>query len=322
MRKALLLSCVLFGLHALGACADSSSTVWKFAKGADYEQPTAPVAAPSFTSLSMAGDALKLSATCSIHLNKQPYYPGGPFQMLLKSGESAASIGKFMAKSLKFDLNGSIAYYQADPNDCNTLGTNFLASDSQLIAIRGGSIFYAFARQGDAVGAASQVQVPTNGAELKTSKLPFAMADYSAHCTPAMAKGVPQASAKCGPSYNYHVASRDSADPLSKLVGSHDYQKGGAGSAGADYNNPVGHNFHPVFLVFPPMGDVTVVRVDDFEGRQEKREAISGAYLVVKDGRVTDELNEGCDLDVRYVCSGDDGRKFKLTNAGKFEPVK
>ena len=148
------------------------------------------------------------------------------------------------------------------------------------------------------------------------------MADYAGHCTPVMVKGAPQPSEKCAPAYNYHVASRGSMDALSKLVGAHDYQKGGAEAADDDYNNPVKHDLHPVFLVFPPMGDVTLVRVDDFEGHQEQREQISGAFLAIKDGKVTDQLNSGCELDVHYTCLTREGRKFKLTAAGKFEPTK
>jgi hypothetical protein len=108
---------------------------------------------------------------------------------------------------------------------------------------------------------------------------------------------------------------------VSKLVGEHDYQKGGARFATEDYNSPVNHGLHPVFLVFPPMNGVTIVRVDDFESRNEQRDTIAGAYLAIKDGKVTDEINFGCDLDVHCVCSGD-GQKVKLTAAGRFEPLK
>jgi hypothetical protein len=41
-----------------------------------------------------------------------------------------------------------------------------------------------------------------------------------------------------------------------------------------DHRRPVRSGLHPVCLVYPPMGDVTAVRVDDFEGRRETRDQI------------------------------------------------
>jgi hypothetical protein len=317
------LTCAALSLLALSTHAESGEATWAFTKGVDYESPKGALAIPTSTALTLSGDTLKLSAACSIHLVKKAYYPGGPFQPLLKSGESEADIAKFMKSALNFDLKGDKTYYQADPAACNKLGTEFLVNAKQLVAIRGGVFFYAFSSQAGSMTGVSEsaAAATTDSAALKVTKLPFSMSDYAANCSPLMVKGVPTQSAKCSPAYQYHVATPNSRDALSKLVGSHDYQKGGAGSAKDDYNNPLAHGLHPVFLVFPAMGDVTVVRVDDFESRNGQRDPISGAYLVMKDGKVTDELNNGCDLDIRYVCSGE-GKKFKLTSSGKFDPSK
>ena len=318
MRIALAIALAAFCLLINSTHAQGAESAWKFVKAADYDDPKGSAPLPPVASLSLRGDTLVLPGNCSVHLDRKPYYSGGPFQMLLKSGETDAAISRFMKASLAFDLGGEKAYFEAADSDCNKLGTHFLMNASQLIAIHGSELFYAFSRQGDNVGASKATDAaPT----LKTSPLPFSMAEYSSRCSPAMVKGVPQPSDKCAPAYNYHVASRSSTDALSKLVGAHDYQKGGAGAADDDYADPVKHNLHPVFLVFPPMGDVTVVRVDDFEGHQEQREQISGAFLAIKDGKVTDELNTGCELDARFVCLTRDGRKFRLTPSGKFEPA-
>jgi hypothetical protein len=323
MRNALALACAALCLAALSVRAQSTDSTWTFTKGSDYENPKGALAAPPSTTLALSGDTLKISATCSVHLAKKNYYPGGPFQPLLKSGESEAAIARFMKSSLGFDLKGDKTYYEADPGECNKLGTEFLVNASQLVAIRGGDFFYVFAGQGDTASASPDSKVAAAGGSpvLKTSTLPFTVSDYMANCAPAMVKGVPTPSAKCSPAYYYHVATRTSTDSLSKLVGAHDYQKGGAGSATDDYNNPVSHGLHPVFLVFPPMADVTLVRVDDFESRGEQRDPIGGAYLAIKHGQVTDELNTGCDLDARFVCTDNDGHKYKLTSDGKFQQV-
>ena len=318
----LLIGAVLF-LRTVEAQPPSFDGAWNFVKAVDYENPKGKASAPPSTQLTMSSDTLRISASCSVKLDKKTYYPGGPFQMLLKSGESEADIAKFMKSSLNFDLKGEKTYYEAQPSECNKLGTEFLVSASQLVAIHGADFFYAFARQGATTTASPDphVAAATGASGLKATNLPFVLSDYMSNCSPAMVKGVPTPSAKCSPAYYYHVATRADTDAVSKRVGAHDYQKGGAGSATDDYDNPVSHGLHPVFLVFPPMGDVTLVRVDDFESRNEQRDPISGAYLAIKGGVVSDDLNEGCDVDTHYVCSGD-GKKFRLTSAGKFEPMK
>lgn len=320
MRSICLLASAFLFLQPVDAQPTSFDGAWKFAKAVDYDNPSTRQAPPQSVTISLSGDSLKISATCSVHLRKRTYYAGGPFQALLKSGEGEASIAKFMQRSLNFDLKGAKDYFELDDVDCNKLGSDMLVSANQLIVIRGSDFFYAFDRQGGKPEATAATGA-SGEASLKVTSLPFSMADYAANCYPAIVKGVPQPSSKCAPRYYYHVASRSSTDPVSRLVGAHDYKKGGAGAADDDYDNPVSHGLHPVFLVFPPMGDVALVRVDDFEGHQETREQISGAFLAIKGGQVTDELNTGCELDVRFVCTDSDGHKYKLTANGKFQRV-
>jgi hypothetical protein len=155
---------------------------------------------------------------------------------------------------------------------------------------------------------------------MKPSQLPFSVSEYIARCGASLptVKGVPQATARCAPTYFPYVASRRSRGTISKLVGAHAYQKGGARNDSEDYNNPVANNLHPVFLVFPPLGDVVLVRVDDVE-RAEDRDVIKGAYLSIKDGKVVDQLNSNCNFDAEYVCAtADKQRKVRLTQTGKF----
>lgn len=164
----------------------------------------------------------------------------------------------------------------------------------------------------------SWAQVDLQG--LKVSLLPFKVSDYMAKCAGNLftVKGVPQATTKCAPTYQPYVASRKSRDKLSQLVGSHAYQKGGARNESEDYDDPVAHDLHPVFLVFPPLKDVVLVRVDDLE-KAEERDPIKGAYLAIKGGQVTDQLNLSCSFDARYVCSDEDGRpRYQLVESGKF----
>lgn len=317
MRHPILLACAVLSLTASARDTSPSDGAWAFAKAIDHGNPSTPLSAPQSTAIILGGDTLKISDTCSVHLRKRTYYPGGPFQGLLKAGQTEASIASFMRKTLNFDLNGPKDYYEVGDSDCNKFGEDLLINATELVVIRGGEFFYSFVRQ---QGAAASDAVAAASSPLKATALPFVLSEYTANCQPAMKNGVPVSSARCSPAYYYHVATRTSTDLIGKLVGSHDYKQGGARFATDDYDNPVSHGLHPVFLVFAPMGDVTVVRVDDFEGRNEQRDPISGAYLAIKGGRVTDEINFGCDLDAQYVCKGD-GQIAKLTIAGKFQKV-
>jgi hypothetical protein len=136
-----------------------------------------------------------------------------------------------------------------------------------------------------------------------------------------MKQGIPQPTLKCAPSFFPHVASRDSQDYLSKIIGSHNYFKSGARNGTDDYANPVSKGLHPVFLVFPPLDDVLLVRVDDMD-RTQMRDAISSVYLAIRNNMVTDQLNVGCDWDANYVCSTSEHQpKYQLMKNGKFKKL-
>lgn len=150
------------------------------------------------------------------------------------------------------------------------------------------------------------------------------MADYSNLCTSSLlkVKGTPQTTDPCAPVYFPYTIAKKDTDALSQLIGRHTYKKGGARHA-EDYDNPAANNLHPTFVVLPPMEDVLLVRVDDFEpGTNANRETMSGAYLAIKDGKVTDQLNDGCDINTEYACVGDDGKKqYQLLDSGKFKKL-
>lgn len=65
-----------------------------------------------------------------------------------------------------------------------------------------------------------------------------------------------------------------------------------------------------------------MVRVEDLEGSLEDRDMMSGVYLVIKEGKVSDELNDGFTIDERHVCTDDDGKKrYRLLESGKFKKL-
>jgi hypothetical protein len=112
-------------------------------------------------------------------------------------------------------------------------------------------------------------------------------------------------------------------DLLTQLVGTHNYQKGGQPEA-QDYNNPLANGLHPYFLVLPPLKDVILVRVEDYEqGDTAGRDGLTGAWLAIKGGVVTDQLNEGCNMNADYSCVDSSGKKmYQLLETGKFKKIK
>jgi hypothetical protein len=129
----------------------------------------------------------------------------------------------------------------------------------------------------------------------------------------------PQLSKKCDSAFFPYIVRRNIKDPLLKLIGAHEFLKGGANGPSGDYDNPVANNLHPVVLIFPPLKNVVLVRVADIEGADDARDQMSGVYLAIKDGKVTDQLNEGCSFDENYVCSTPgELAKYKLLETGKF----
>lgn len=306
--------------------AEDINGTWRLSKSVDYENPE--IAAPRLPSntLRIVNHTLILPSNCLIKFHQRTYAPDRIFQMLMKSGENEATINQFSLKHFNIKPNEPKIHYQADPiNSCNTLGSDFLISQDKLVTIRANSLFYAFTRiETDTTGSSTIDNTITALEGLKPSLLPFNTAAYITQCAQYIPnkKGMPQSTMKCAPTYFPYIASKDSRERVSRLIGSHAYHKRGARHGTEDYDNPVANGLHPVFLVFPPLGDVILVRVDDIENT-ENRDAISGAYISIKNNKVVDQLNEGCNFDIDYVCSTSSEKpiKFQLTKEGKFRKI-
>jgi hypothetical protein len=114
------------------------------------------------------------------------------------------------------------------------------------------------------------------------------------------------------------VAGKDDQDVIAKLVGHHRYIKENTKYYHA-FNDPVSNGLHPVYMVLPPLKDVTLVRVEDREGNAEDRDVFSGAYLSIKGGTVVDQLDDGCTFLPDYSCVNDRGTTmYRLADTGKF----
>jgi hypothetical protein len=186
--------------------------------------------------------------------------------------------------------------------------------------IEAGSVFHGLKWAMSTGAEAASAPDLLNG--LQVTQLPFNPAQFIETCGQIVriVKGIPRAPASCAPRYWVYTSTRESQEPLAKRVGSHDYPKWGGRNESGDYANPIRNGLHPTFLVFRAHPGMWVLRVEDFEGRNESRDPMSGVYLVVKDGVVTDQLNEGCELDAQLVCrSARQKTSRTLLPSGKFE---
>ena len=143
---------------------------------------------------------------------------------------------------------------------------------------------------------------------------------YMSLCVPKILDrtGLPRTTNRCAPDFFPYVANPKSNDALMKLVGNHDYAKGGEDYAGG-FSPPFTQRVPATFLVFSPMKDVILIRVDDLEVvRNEARDVMSAVYLSVVDGKVIDQIS-GCDFGRDFVCTAEGRKIAKLTSSGKFQ---
>lgn len=302
---------------------------WRFEKAVEYDQDlrgTEPMSAPPY--IYATSSELYISSRCIDGIEKSPYFPGGPFQALLKSGESTAEIGKFLQNEFSFNLPLVSSFYEKEnyaTDDCNEIADTLIVSEDKAIGISAGSSFFQFSRvKSDPKAYGSQAPLLKG---LNLSQLPFDGQAFISLCAFNLSQeGRLTGAEKCSPMFFPAVATANANQPLADLVGKHLYTKGGATPSDVNYDNPVSRGLHPVFLVFPPMKDVVLVRVEDFETSADERDVISGVYLSIKDGKVVDQLNSGCNLDINYVCSDlsnlDNTEKYQLLDTGKFIKVK
>ncbi|MFO1253164.1 MAG: hypothetical protein U1E77_18990 [Inhella sp.] len=245
----------------------------------------------------------KVSANCELEFKEQPYHPGGPFQLLLKSGLKMAEIERFLVKRFNFKLGDSPRYFDVEASPlCPSMGSSLLLANGKAVMIGASSVFHGL--KWVEVAAVGSAPAPDLLHGLQVTQLPFSPAQFAETCGQRIrsVKGVPRAPASCAPRFWAYTATRDSQEPLAKLVGFHDYPDWGGRNESGDYANPVQNGLHPVFLVFRAHPGMWVLRVEDLEGRGEERDPMPGVYLVLKDGVVTDQLNEGCELDAQLVC--------------------
>lgn len=318
------LSIFVFAISSIHAYADEFSGTWKFEKVAEYFDENKKIQSPEQTTVQILDGRLVVSSRCLVTLEKDKFLYSAVFQGFLKQGIDKAKLDQYLQKKFSFDLFKVKTFYETNPrmSDCSKPFENLIVSDNRLITAYANSFFYSFTRSDGEASKAILPNVMLYGHKL--SHLPFSTQNFEFLCRPLMTKvkGVPQPTEKCAPIYFPYVATKKNLDPLTKLIGMHNYKRGGASHA-EDYDNPLANNLHPTYLIFPPLKDVLLVRVEDYEpGPNENRDPMAGVYLAIKDGKVTGQLNEGCDFNEKYFCVDADGKqKYQLLENGKFKTL-
>lgn len=134
--------------HAFSPGIRETEGTWVFDKAMVYEAMAPSPAPPPTASLVIKDGDIRLPGDCSAWLVQQRYEPGRLFQPLLIAGESEEAIGKVLSATFAFQLAGMTNYFtDAFPQECNTLGRDFLISGDRLIVVRDGKVFHGYSRR-------------------------------------------------------------------------------------------------------------------------------------------------------------------------------
>jgi hypothetical protein len=310
---------ILASCHASGVGPEGT---WKFERSMDYYGRTPANKPPKFSTIVIRANDVSLSEACVAPFTPGDYLFPEVFQPLSKEGGTEKQLDTFLTKTFGLSLSKVEKVYSlgSSPNNCARPVLEFFRVGERLL-IPVGVTFYSYVRA-DAVKPPAVIvtekPVSTYPA-YKLTPLPMNFNRYFAECRLKILGGKkrPQTTDKCAPGYFPYVADSKSDDALMKLIGNHDYEKGGSEYAAA-FSPPFLQKKAATFLVFPPLKKVTLVRVDDFEVvRNEERDVMSGVYLSMVGGKVIDQIS-GCHFDRDYICT-DEGRPVaRLTERVKY----
>lgn len=265
-------------------------------------------------------DQIVISPTCIVPIKYKTSNIKEVFDDLLVQRVQSSVIQNYLISSFNVNLVDKISRYDLSKSDCTKNIRHLLVQDKKMVAIASNGGLYLYHRDFSKESNQSSSRNLTE----KITPFPFSPNNFSILCDQFINKinGVPQATAKCAPLYFPYVAKKDGATFLEKIIGHHNYV-GTSPNLFYDYNDPFSYNLHPLYVVLPPLGNVTLVRVDDRDGNADDRDMFGGAYLSIKNGNVIDQLNDGCDMIAGHICVDDNGKEVsRLFGSGTFDRIK
>jgi hypothetical protein len=314
-----------FGVVCSLAYAAAPNGTWKFDRSADYDGRVPPGLVSRFDTIVVRDGEARFSADCAVRFHEEEYFFSDVFQSLTKADVTEKQADAFLKKKLGVSLIGvKDVYVLANaPATCAQPVMEFFAIGDRLLIPFGGT-FYSYVRQRTSNAETSAVAgaMPSLLSNYKVTRLPLDYDRYFSRCRPKLQgpNGRPRTTDRCAPDFYPYVADPTRHDPLMDIIGSHDYAMNGQQYT-EGFSPPFRQKVAATFLVFPPMKQVVLVRVDDFDiVRNEDRDVMSGVYLSIIDRKVVDQI-EGCQFDRDYVCRVEGTAVAKLTDNGKFEHV-
>jgi len=298
------------------AHADPVDGTWKLNGSSEYFGDKSQLAPLPRDYVQILNGKISVSDTCTAKIAPEKAALSTVFQMLLRQGVRSDQLKDYLVKKYSFDISRVQQIYEVEDAPCTKYMQDLLVDGDRMLIVAGNTVFYHFQR------ASSPAKTSLAAVEKKqvVTALPFNIAKFASECLPLLprVRGVPQSTTKCMPLFMPYVASKNDTSTIGKLVGHHHYIKS-APTSGNAYNDPVANGYHPIYVILPALGDGTLVRVEDNEGDAEERDPLAGVYLSIKDGKVVDQLDEGCDFMPDFTCVDDRGTKmYRLLPSGKF----
>jgi hypothetical protein len=308
---------------------DLPSGTFKFEKSQTYRYPKTPVDPPPFPTIQIRGNKATFSMSCTATFTPQDYFFSDVFQPMSKSGDTQAQLDRFLTREFNLSLakTKTVLYVPAPARSCaDPVMYMFVTANRVIIPV--GETFYSYVSATAVSDSARSGAVSQSAQELvapyKVTALPMDFDRYLSKCVPKILGGrrLPQTTDKCAPDYYPYVADPKKGDALMNIVGNHDYAKGGSSYADL-FSPPFKMKTAATFLVYPPVKQVVLVRVDDLEAVQnEQRDIMSGVYLSIVDGKVVDQMGGGCSFNREYVCVSDGQVMGRLTPSGRIQRTK
>ena len=317
---------VLYLFPMLLYARDDVDGRWDFIKSAQYTPNRgSEVPLPLLLNIDVMDNETNLNKRAHIYFTSPKDAKEKVFSPLINAGEAIDDIERFLQRNFNIALSEVKAYYILNkPHYDEAIGEAAFVTTDKLVIVKSGAVFYQYHKP-----EIRTFKLPQSlGADVyKIASLPFSSRNYSSLCLRRLygARGMQfvRAVNKCAPTYHPYVASKKSRDSLGKIVGAHNYLPNS--DSGYSYNNPVSNGYHPVFLVFPPLKDVILVRVTDMEQGEfyDRDVGFGGAYLSIKNGKVVGQVDPDCDFDEKYVCKTEKGLPIvQLLETGEFKNLK
>lgn len=306
------------------AATDELGGTWKFSKSAVYFSKAGLPPQPAYHTLQIVNGQVWLDPMCGVPTvySKEPYDYSEFFQMAIQGGAEEKDMAKYVQKNFGFNLTSAKDFYvggKLTQHCAIGLGNIFATKDKLIFAGPGGS-FNSFDRSNGGVPVSLDPVINLHGKKL--SHLPYRSNMFNVLCADIIprVKNVRQKTDKCGPVFYPYFATKNDADPLSRLIGTHTYRKMGR-TASKDYDNPVSNNLNPVYMLLPPFKDVMIVAVEDLE-ISDSRPGMGAVYRAIMNNKVADQISANCILSEDYSCIDGEGKKiYQLRGSGKFEKL-